>query len=276
MGRSTSSSRSFRATFGVRRCSSEDMRRTFVLLTLFLLPTAGAHAAAPPLKAAVTTCSVGAEPSERFAVFTGSMPAQRGTDRMAMRFDVQRRADGMRRFVRVRAPRLGRWERSEPGRAGFIWSKRVERLDSRASYRAIVRFRWYDVDGELQRAAQRITPVCVQPDPRADLEVAGVTAERLAGGRARYRVVVLNAGLTAVPSSSLGLTVGSVEAEPARVAPIAPGARVTVAVTAERCGADRPLRVRLDVLGEVDDADERDDRVVRLCTDAGQVVDPAS
>jgi hypothetical protein len=154
------------------------MRRTAAFLSLFLLPVAGAHAVSPdpvdrpPLKAALTTCAAGPESEDRFAVFTGSMPAQRGTERMAMRFTLERRADGAKRFVRLRAPKLGRWERSLPGPPsprGFIWSKRVEQLDPGAGYRAVIRFRWLDADGQLQRTAERTTPLCIQPvqDPAA-------------------------------------------------------------------------------------------------------------
>jgi hypothetical protein len=150
------------------------MRRTLALLPLLLLPVAGAQAVPvepverPPLRATLTTCATGPGVDERYAVFTGSMPALRRTERMSMRFEVQRREPGGKRFVRVRGPKLGRWERSEPDRAGFVWSKRVEPLDAGAAYRAVVRFRWHDAEGDLQRSAERTTAVCVQPAQTAE------------------------------------------------------------------------------------------------------------
>ncbi len=206
------------------------MRRTSLLLPLLLLalPAAGHAAPAepgdlPPLKASVSACSTGAAAADRFAVFTGSMPAQRGTARMSMRFDLLRRVDGSRRYVRVEAAKLGRWERSEPGRAGFIWSKRVERLAGGATYKARIRFRWHDASGDLQREAVRRTPACVQPDQRADLEVADVT--RQGPG---YLVTVVNAGAVAADASALTLAVGDGERASAAVPALAPGGQATV------------------------------------------------
>lgn len=251
------------------------MRRTPVLLALSVLafPAAG-HAAAPgdlpPLKASLTACATGATAVERHAVFTGSMPAQRGTVRMAMRFDLLRRDEGARAYTRVKAAKLGRWERSEPGRAGFIWSKRVERLEDGASYRARIRFRWFDAAGEIQRSVTRRTPVCAQPDQRADLEVAEVVAE----GAGAYRVAVVNAGATAAGPSVLTVSVGR-SAEQVTVAALAPGEGTSVAVAGEPCGPERPVRLVADARREVDEADERDNRVLRACDAASRVLERA-
>ena len=250
------------------------MRRTLVPLVLLLAFPAAGHAAAPddlpPLKASLTSCAAGPAAADRHAVFTGSMPAQRGTARMAMRFDLLRRDEGAREYTRVKAAKLGRWERSEPGRAGFIWSKRVERLADGASYRARVRFRWFDAGGEVQRTAVRRTPACVQPDQRADLEVAEVVAE----GAGAYRVTVVNAGATAAAPSLLTVSVGR-STERVDVGALAPGERTSVTVAGEPCGPDRPLRLVLDARRAVDEADERDNRVQRRCDEASRVLDGA-
>ena len=246
------------------------MRRTLAPLLLLLALPASGHAAAPedlpPLKAALTACATGATAADRHAVFTGSMPAQRGTARMAMRFDLLRRDEGSRRYARVKAAKLGRWERSQPGRAGFIWSKRVEQLDDGARYRARIRFRWLDASGAAQRTVARRTPVCVQPDQRADLEVASVTA-----GGAGYFVTVVNAGATAAPASWLTLSVGGSGGERVAVPALAGAEQATVEVPGEPCGPDRSLRLFLDVRDDVDEADERDNRVVRPCSEGSRV-----
>ena len=251
------------------------MRRTLAPLLLLLALPAPGHAVAPgelpPLKASLASCATGPQAADRHAVFTGSMPAQRGTARMAMRFDLLRRDDGSRDYVRVKAAKLGRWERSEAGRAGFIWSKRVERLDDGASYRARIRFRWFDAAGAVQRTAVRRTPACAQPDQREDLEIAEVVAERPSG----YRVTVVNAGATAAGASWLTLAVGDAGAERAAVPALAPGERATVAVAGERCGLERPVRLVADAEDDVDEADERDNRVLRACDQAARVLDRA-
>jgi hypothetical protein len=119
------------------------MRRTFVVV-LLLLVIAPAHVRAqerPPLRASLAACESGPQAGQRFAVFTASMPALAGTRQMSMRFDLMERRDGARRrWRRLTAPAFGRWDRSkEPGAAGFIYTKRVERLSQAAEYRATVR-----------------------------------------------------------------------------------------------------------------------------------------
>src|SRR5687768_10033808 len=142
------------------------MRRALLLLLLVaVVPAAPAFAQEepPPLRATLAACEAGPDPAERFAVFTGSMPALPGTARMLMRFDLLQRSAGGKRWEPVRAKAFGRWERSGERRAGFIYTKRVERLKQRRSYRAVVRFVWVDADGEVQRRQRRATSLCEQP-----------------------------------------------------------------------------------------------------------------
>src|SRR5687768_4954262 len=154
------------------------MRRTLVALLLLCLAavpaaaqdagtaaTADTAGARPPLKASLAACSVGAEEDQRFAVFTGSMPAYRGTTRMAMRFDLFIRPTGAREWLPVKGKGLSRWQRSDPGREGFVYTKRVERLLQGNEYRVTVRFRWYQ-SGAKRSDRVRRTPVCRQPDQR--------------------------------------------------------------------------------------------------------------
>src|SRR4051794_3033364 len=106
----------------------------------------------PPLQARVSACQVGPVAWDRSATFKGSMPAVPGTRRMAMRFDLLRRAYAVGPFMRVVVPGLGTWHRSAIGKPGFVFSQRVEQLVPPASYRAVVRFRWYGRGGRLLRA----------------------------------------------------------------------------------------------------------------------------
>jgi hypothetical protein len=250
------------------------MRRTPVLVLLAALAAAlltiastasARHAERPPLRATLAACGTGASADERFAIFTGSMPARKGTRRMAMRFDLYERVDGRDRYARLAAPAFGRWERSEPGRAGFVYTKRVERLREAAAYRAVVRFRWYDADGTAQRTLTRTTPPCRQPDRRADLEVESigvVSGER--SGEARYLVTVANAGLSAAGAFDVGLVAGGTEAVRS-VAALAPGERTTIELAGPRCEGAETISATVDVRGAVDEADEGDNAYRKLC-----------
>src|SRR5688572_1959940 len=98
------------------------MRRTLIAFLAVLGFAAPADAQKrPPLRATLAACETGPAASERFAVITGSMPARRGTARMAMRFTLLSRRAGGKRWTASRAKAFRRWHRSAPGRGGFVW-----------------------------------------------------------------------------------------------------------------------------------------------------------
>jgi hypothetical protein len=155
-------------TLGPACCCSGEMRRLVLLLCLLapLALTATATAQQrPTLRAELLRCRTGDTPATRSATFRASMPSARRTRRLAMRFELRQRLRAGAEFRRVRVPDWARWERSEARAAGFVFTRRVQRLRPGAAYRAVVVFRWYDADGDVQREARRLTEQCVQPAP---------------------------------------------------------------------------------------------------------------
>jgi hypothetical protein len=118
-----------------------------------------------PLAARLAECTTGERVADRAATFTASMPAIPGARRLGMRFTFQVREPGERRYSSVPLGTWRRWERADPGRPGFIYTKRVEGLTGPAVYRAVVRFRWSDADGHVLRRARRVTRGCRLPAP---------------------------------------------------------------------------------------------------------------
>ena len=251
------------------------MRRTlFALLLLGLLATvpafgqdaqpAPAESAPPPLKATLAACSAGASEDQRFAVFTGSMPAHRGTRRMAMKFDLYIRPIGAAEWLLVKGKGLSRWQRSDPGREGFVYTKRVERLLQGNDYRVAVRFRWYQEPGLKRRDRVRRTPVCRQPDQRPNLKIESLRIEPGADAASRtYVVTVLNGGRTAAQAFDVGLVttrddVRSVPGLPA-------GERATVEIPAPACPFGERVTAHADVRGAVGESSERDNRFIAAC-----------
>ncbi|MDP9399886.1 MAG: hypothetical protein M3P39_02840, partial [Actinomycetota bacterium] len=114
----------------------------------------GAPAVAPVLAARLARCE-----RDR-AAFVGSMPALAGTERMEMRFELQGREPG-EGWRHLEAPTFDEWERSGPRRSGFVYAKRLAGLEPGTRYRALVRFRWLDGDGVVQRRARRLSPACL-------------------------------------------------------------------------------------------------------------------
>jgi hypothetical protein len=249
------------------------MRRTpLVLLALLaglgLAVSAGAQEAPPKLSASLKACETGAEPAQRFAVFTGAMPARRGTRSMSMRFDLEERGSSPEDSVqRVAAPKLGRWNRSKAGVAGFVYTKRVTRLAPGRWYRAVVRFRWHGARGRVLRAAKRVTPFCHQPDQRPNLKLESLRSPKPGS----YLVTIVNAGLTAAPASAVAVEPRPETASVRPVPPLAPGERTSVVVEGERCQKDSVVVVQLDRDRVVDESREDDNRVELACPAADRL-----
>jgi hypothetical protein len=220
----------------------------------------------PALGVAVTTCETGLLDSDRVAVFTASMPAIPKGVSMAMRFDLEERLGSTGRFAALPAPNFGRWERSEPNVAGFVYTKRVQGLQAPAGYRVKVRFRWLDADGVAVRATRRVSAVCEQPDERPDLEVSRLRVGTGTGGVGLYSVTVRNDGLSDVLSSFvIGLSVGGVPQQSQEVGALATGAAVTFVFRAPRCAEGTAVVARVDAGRTVDEADERDNTLRTTC-----------
>jgi hypothetical protein len=253
------------------------MRRFATLACLAAAATAAAPAAAraaeqqrPPLRARLASCTTGDAAHARTAAFTASMPAVDRTARMWIRFDLLQRTPGEAEFALVNLPAWGRWERSEPGRSGFIYTKKVQALRAPGDYRARVRFRWYDASGRLLRRAQRPTPICRQPDPRPDLRAGALT--RVAGlgpAAATYLLTVENTGRGAAGPFDVVLAEDGMPQPPVRVDGLAAGATRVVSVPGPACAAGATVRFVLDPGAAVAESDEADDVVDRPCPIAG-------
>jgi hypothetical protein len=223
-----------------------------------------------PLQARLVVCQAGATTATRAAVFTARMPAARGTTRMWMRFDLLQRTPGAAEYAPVKLPAWGVWQRSEPGRTAFIYTKRVQGLRAPGSYRARVRFRWYDADGRLQRTTTRTTRTCRQPDPRPNLTAGDVTvAGGLGAGTVTYLLDVGNEGRGAAGPFAVALAVAGVPQPPVAVDGLAAGARTVVSVTGPRCTPGSTVRFVLDPDADVAESDESDDIVDRPCPTGG-------
>ena len=239
-----------------------------IALLVLALP-AGAQAQAPPLRAKLAACTSGPAAVARTATFVGSMPAVAGAKRMWMRFDLLARMPPATSFVAMKVPKLGVWQKSALGRAssGFVFTQRVQALAAPGSYRALVRFRWYDKAGKLLRSTTRESSICKQPDQRPDVRAGALEAVRgPQPGQATYQLAVRNDGHTAAGPFDVVLSVGGVEQPAQRVlGGLAPGAAYTVTFSAPRCAPGSALRFEVDAEDEVEESRELDDVVERAC-----------
>jgi hypothetical protein len=120
-------------------------------------------APAAAVTVSVEQCTPAVNQSERSATFAAQMTALDGTQRMAMKIEVQERSPTDPTFHTVMAPGLGVWRQSETGVRIYKYVKQVTNLAAPAVFRAQVRFRWFDDSGRVLKRAQRFTSTCVQP-----------------------------------------------------------------------------------------------------------------
>lgn len=234
-----------------------------VVLALCAAP-AFADAGRPSLGVRVAKCQTGPDVSDRYAVFTASMPAIDGTARMEMRFELLQRRRHALGFARVALPKWGHWERSSQSDVpGFIFSKRIEQLAAPADYRALVRFRWLSADGKVLRNSRRTSLTCRQPDQRPDLTIGDVAL--MPDGT--YSVGVTNAGRGDAGQFLVGVTVGSIMGT-SEVTGLSAGESLSVPVTAPACQAGQLITVSVDSGEAVDEAHEGDNTAIRPCPTA--------
>jgi hypothetical protein len=133
--------------------------------------TVPAGAAAPP-RASLEgmVCARGANPLDRAVAIVAVMRPLPGTERMELRFQLERRAAGTQGFTEVRGGDLGQWRHpTDPPTLGQrpddVWrlNKEVANLTGPAVYRFRVTFRWTGSGGHALGRMVRLTAPCVQP-----------------------------------------------------------------------------------------------------------------
>jgi hypothetical protein len=181
---------------------------------------------------------------------------------MRMRFDLERLRPRDGQWRRLRGVEgFGTWERSSPGRAGFVFHKRIDGLLVPASYRAVVRFRWEGAAGRLVRRARLRTPACAQPDLRPNLIPGPLTAVFDARpGLAVYTLGVRNSGRS--DAGPFTVRVGGAIAE---VDGLGAGEQRTVLVVNAICLAGTATLAEVDVGDRVDESFERGNGARRRC-----------
>jgi hypothetical protein len=197
-----------------------------------LAPAAGAKPAAPA-SVSLEDCR-SADPE--LAIFYGSMKAVPGTTRMSMRFELLERMGGGR-FVKVDAPGLGVWHRSRAGARRFGYRQKLDNLDRTASYRTVVRYRWFDAGGERLLSATRASAVCGPPSELPNLRIGKVESRAgSAPGSVVYSINVRNDGGSTARAVSVLLRMDGQALQERQLAVLGSGELQTIGWTAGRCG----------------------------------------
>lgn len=229
------------------------MLRTGLISALALLLVPGSAAAAGPASVSLTACL----PKDRTAEFEARMEQVSGAVRMKLRYTLEARRPG-RAWRRVVAPELAGWRTADAETTRFISERRVTQLTGPAHYRALVRFRWLDEQGEVVARARARSRACWQPDHRPNLRPRELLIED--GGR--YLVLVANTGRSA--SGAFDVAISGLQ--PIVVDDgLEPGEERWLEATGPGCEPGHVMTATVDPLDLVDERSERDNALSVRC-----------
>lgn len=235
-----------------------------LLAVLAAMPAPPAQAADQSARVRLLTCEAWTEQEPGQVLYSARMRSVPGTARMSLRIRLfEKYGDG--RFERVSAPGLGVWRKSRAGASVFRYKQRVRGLRRGPVYRAVVKFRWHDADGDVFLKARRRSPICSQRDMLPNLRVASVETESgKVQGTAIYKTTIVNRGDAAAQNVGVLLRVdGEVVDEAEVIDALLPGERRTVTFNGPVC--QRKMRVVVDPKQVIGESRELDNVLRQSC-----------
>ncbi len=207
-------------------------------------------------------CRRALEPGQREVSVDAIMHPVPGTEKFALRFQLQSRPDHSGPFTQVRAGDLGKWiSPTDPTtlgqRTGDVWvfSHPVIGLGAPASYRFRVTFRWTGAKGKVLATALLQTRTCFQPELRPDLEVQSVIAQPVPSkpDRSDYVAVVNNNGATGAGPFAVVFSSGGTAVATRTIARLPAHSSKTLTYRGPACSASQPFTVTVDPTHQVTD-----------------------
>lgn len=209
-------------------------------------------------------CTHGRQPSDRSALFRGSMGQLPDGHGMRMRFQLGERI-GRGIWRPVTAPGLGVWHESRPAVQQFAYRQRIDALEKGTAYRVHVTFEWRDSAGNvLAETVQRSKP-CRQGGRLPNLHPRG--EQRVDPGpsrdTARYTVQVRNTGLAVARGVEVRLRVDGAEVDVRAIGSLRSGESRKVRFLGPVCRTT--MRIQVDPHDTVREISERDNSQRSRC-----------
>jgi archaellum component FlaF (FlaF/FlaG flagellin family) len=237
------------------------------LVTLLVLIAAAwapsAHAASPAV-VRMLSCTHWQEGADGSVMYVARMHSIEDSVRMSLRIRLlEKLGDGD--FERVSAEGLGVWRKARAGASKFRWEQEIGGLRQGAVYRAVVRYRWHDADGNLIRAERRRSSLCDQDGALPNLRVDSIkTRAGEVEKTAVYKVKIVNDGLSEARNVGVLLRVdGEVVDEAETIDVLEPNESRTVTFNGPEC--HQRLRVVVDPKQLISESRERDNVLSPSC-----------
>ena len=226
-----------------------------------------------PVRLRHFVCQRAPDPAARGVSVTAVMRPVPGTGKLAMRFQLLKRTrryghavsllgGGLRTWITPNDPTLG----SQPGDR-WVLKHPVVDLAGPAYYQFRVEFRWSDTSGHQIERAARNSPVCFQPELRADLVVSSIQTYGLPAdpGQDAFAATIRNTGKTAAGPFEVQLSDNGV-VKNKTVTQLDSHRHVVVHFTGPACGASAPATITADPTSQIDDANRSNNAMQTSCS----------
>ncbi|MGK2877058.1 MAG: hypothetical protein ACSLFF_00540 [Solirubrobacterales bacterium] len=198
-----------------------------------------AKSARPPASVKVRTCRSGAYYDNRLITFRmrmGRFSHTNESQNLQMRFEVLQRFNENTRFKKLKADGLGTWSSSSGTASIYQRDLSLTNIESAASYKARVSFRWTDADGTVQWRRVIVSNPCRQRFSLPKLKLTNVTAVPIVGSTdLLHTVTVVNDGGSEVANLPVGIFVDSLAPVIAPIDSIGPKQSFDVAIRVAAC-----------------------------------------
>jgi archaellum component FlaG (FlaF/FlaG flagellin family) len=181
---------------------------------------------------------------------------------MAMRFELLEHRAG-HPTEQIRDKKLNAWHRSDRDVVKYGFAQTVKQLSPGGSYRARVRFRWYDESGNVIQRAKRVSAACKQTGGLPNLVVTAVSfSEGKTSGTTDYTVSIGNTGEGAAENFKVTLIVDGAVVDQRKVDRLDAGDSQSIELNGPNC---RHLRAVVDRDHQVAESIEDDNSLRTRC-----------
>lgn len=200
-----------------------------------------APGAKPPASARVKKCVVSRFYDGRQIEFSGRMKTFTDTpgklQTLQMRFEIYRRLAEHKRYKKVKGTGLGTWlSASDPAATIYVRELQLEGIETSAYYKARVRYRWLDANGEVEWRRTRTTKPCHQRVGLPKLRVVAAKHQVLPGlPNSNYLVTVSNTGRSEALNVPVAISADGAPFSLGLISSIGPRQTVDIAVQAAAC-----------------------------------------
>jgi hypothetical protein len=193
----------------------------------------------PPASVNLRVCRGGAYYDNRlisFRVRMGRFSSTTAPQNLMMRFEVLQRLNENTRFKKLKADGLGQWFSSTDSATLYQRDLALTNIETAATYRAKVSFRWTDDDGTIQARRVIVSKDCKQKIALPRLKITNDTAVPIVGSTAlSHTVTIANDGRSEVVNLPVAINIDSVTQVIKVIDSIGPNQAADVQITAPAC-----------------------------------------